>query len=480
MKIIKLWILVILSALFVKSNYAQEIEISNYINKTMSERNIPGVSVAVIQDDEVTFMQSFGIANLETNTPVKNESVFQLASLTKPFTALCIMKLVEQGKIGLQNPITTYIDSLPDEYELITVHNLLTHTAGFPDQVNLVYDNSPVMDISTKKQLEIILEAPLLFPASEACSYADPGYFLLGMIIEKASGHLYKDYLQQEIFKPFGMEYSLVENRWAIIENRVSPYKFVNNETINGRRDYQHELPSHFGILSTITDLTKWEIALRDNSVVSSGSLEKMWTPAVLNNGNDALTWGVNYGYGWMLGDIRGHKYAEHGGFSGTHDLHFIDKNLSVIVLTNLDVMSNSDPRSIAINIAGIVDSELAKPSSSTPIDAINNAEIQELMVSFSQNLNNGIPEELLAKQFASFLSNLPHPVLDRFLTDWKSFKELKCIGKDELESEDIFKFGEKIKTIWHYQLINENNSSSYAIYLTNENKIAGITKWKE
>ena len=101
----------------------------------------------------ITFMKSFGIANLETNASITNESVFQLASLTKPFTALCIIKLVEQGKIDLKNPITKYIDSLSKEYELITVHHLLTHTAGFPDQVNLVYDNSPVMDISTEKQL---------------------------------------------------------------------------------------------------------------------------------------------------------------------------------------------------------------------------------------------------------------------------------------------------------------------------------------
>ena len=480
MNIRKTSILLILSILFWGTISAQDKEISSYIEKIMNDRNIPGVSIAVIQDQKITFMKSFGIANLETNTSATNESVFQLASLTKPFTALSIMKLVEEGKIELQSPITKYIDSLPKGYEMITVNNLLTHTAGFPDQVNLVYDNSPVMDISTAKQIEIILNEPLLFPAGEGCSYADPGYFLLGMIIEKASGLKYKDYLQQEIFEPFGMEHSLVEDRWAIIENRVAPYKYVNNKIINGRRDYQHELPSHFGILSTITDLTKWEIALRDNSIVSSSSLGEMWTPAVLNNGNDALTWGVNYGYGWMLGDVRGHKYAEHGGFSGTHDLHLIDKKLSVIVLTNLDIMSKSDPRSIAHHIAGIVDSELAIPALNSPINEINDSAIQKLIVSFSQGFNNGIPDALLGKQFSSFLSDLPPTVLDRYLTGWKSFTELKCIGMDEIESKDIIKFGEKVKTIWHYQFINGNNISSYAIYLTDEKKIAAIAKWKE
>lgn len=459
---------------------AQDDVISNYIGKVMKDRNIPGVSVAVIQDQKIIFMKSFGIANLETNTSVSNESVFQLASLTKPFTALCITQLVEQGKIDLSNPITRYIDSLPEKYKLITVHHLLTHTAGFPDQVNLVYDNSPVMDISTKKQLEIILNEPLLFPAGESCSYADPGYFLLGMIIERVSGLKFKDYLQKEVFGPIGMEHSLVEDRWAIVKNRVAPYKYINNKNINGRRDYQHELPSHFGLLSTITDLAKWEIALRDNRIVKASSLKKMWTPAVLNNGNDALTWGVNYGHGWMLGDVRGHKYAEHGGFSGTHDLHFIDKKLSVIVLTNLDVMSRSDPRSIAHNIAALVDAELNIPILNGTIKEIDKSATDKLIVTFSNGIKNGIPDDLLGKQFSSFLRNLPPPVLDRYVINWRSFSDLKCIGIDDIDDKRITKFGERIKAIWHYKFINGNNAYKYAFYLTDENKIAAITKWAD
>lgn len=475
----KTFLLLIFSIIISGTISGQDKEISNYVEKIMNDRNIPGVSIAVIQNQKIVFMKSFGIANLETNTSVTNESVFQLASLTKPFTSLCIMKLVEQGKVDLQKPITSYIDSLPGEYELITVNNLLTHTGGFPDQVNLVYDNSPVMDISTRRQLEIILNEPLLFPAGEGCSYSDPGYFLLGMIIEKASGLKYKDYLLQEIFNPFGMEHSLVEDRWTIVKNRVAPYKYVDDKIINGRRDYQHELSSHFGILSTITDLANWEIALRDNRIVSASSMKKMWTPAVLNNGNDALTWGVNYGYGWMLGDVRGHKYAEHGGFSGTHDLHFINKNLSVIVLTNLDIMSNSDPKSIAHHIAGIVDSDLAIPAPSIPMDLKGDDDMQKLIVNFSQNFKRGILSEFLTNQYSSFLSKLPPPVLDRYFSPWKSFDELNCIGKDEIETKEIFKFGEKINTIWHYQFINEKSISNYAIYITDRNKIAGITTWK-
>lgn len=459
---------------------AQNNEIITYVEKTMKDRNIPGVSIAVIKNQKISFIKSFGFANLETKSGVTNQSVFQLASLTKPFTALCIMQLVEKGKVDLQSSISKYIDSLPKEYENITVHNLLNHTAGFPDQVNLEHNNSPVMDVSVKQQLEIILKKSLIFPAGHSCSYSDPGYFLLGMIIERASGLKYKQYLQKQIFEPFGMARSIVEDKWAIIENRVSPYKYMNKTVINGRRDYQHELPSHYGILSTIDDLVKWEFALRGNKIVASESKEKMFAPAVLNNGNEALTWGSSYGYGWMLGDLRGHKFAEHGGFSGTHFLHFIDKNLSVIVLTNLDVMSNSDPRSIAHNIAGMIDSDLASPVLTPDVKVPDDSAVKKLIKTFSHGLDNGIPDSLLGKQYALFLHNLPPPVFNRFVFDLKSFSEIKYLARDDLSNKNILKLGEKIKTIWHYQLKSDGTISSYAFYLTEENKIAAISKWKD
>ena len=86
----------------------------------------------------------------------------------------------------------------------------------------------------------------------------------------------------------------------------------------------------------------------------------------------------------------------------------------------------------------------------------------------------------MLGKQFSSFLANLPPPVLDRYVANWSSFKELKCIGKDDIYGKNIIKFGERVRTIWHYQLINENNFNSYAFYMTADNKIAAITKWIE
>lgn len=473
--------ILILIIIFISGiSFSQEKRINDYLSNIISERNIPGIAVSVIENQEVIYSNSFGYSDLENESKVNKQSVFQLASLTKPITALAIMKLVEEEKINLKYPITKYIDSLPDDYKLITVKNLLTHTAGFPDQINLEYDGSPVMDISTKKQLEIILNKPLLFKSGERASYADPGYFLLGMIIEKASGMRYNDYLAQKIFKPLGMINTQVDNKWEIIKNRVAPYRYINNNIINGRRDYQHELPSHFGIISTLEDLTKLDIALRAYQIVSKTTLQKMWNPAKLNNGEDALVWGVNYGFGWMLGDIRGNKYAEHGGFSGTHALHFIDKNLSVIVLTNLDIFSGSDPRSIAQHIAGIVSSDLAKPEKNIYEQTEDNKVTEKQIVSYINSIKNDSENDQLTNIFSKYLNELPNHIKDRILSGLISMEEITMIKDDIVANKNIYKLGIKINSIIHYQFITNNKNSTYAFYITNENKIAWFSKWKE
>lgn len=479
-----LWVVgvfIFISLMTIKMLKAHNAEIDSYIENVMEKRHIPGVAVAIIQNQQVIYKQRFGFANLETNSLVTDSSIFQLASLTKPFTALVMMRLVEEGKVDLKSPVTQYIDSLPESYQKITIANLLTHTAGFQDQINLMYSNSPVMDISTADQLEIILEKPLLFSPGENCSYADPGYFLLGMVIENASGMSYQEYLQETIFNKTGMKNSQVENRWKIIKNRVEPYKYRNGEIINGRRDYQHELPSHFGILSTIDDLIKWNIVLRDGEIISQSYLNQMWDPAILNNGNDALVWGSKYGYGWMLGDVRGNKYAEHGGFTGTFCLHFIDKQLSVIVLSNLDVMSGSDPRSIAHHIAGLVSPDLANPADeTTTINNDGDPMIDQLILSYADGVKNNSSDELLSGQFANFLHELPPPVKERYLTDLNSFTELNYIGKDDVSENEITKGGKKINTIYHYQVITEKSNQTYTFYISPDNTIAWFTIWKD
>ncbi|HEY7545166.1 MAG TPA: serine hydrolase domain-containing protein, partial [Blastocatellia bacterium] len=201
---------------------AQADKIDSYISQKMESYRIPGAVIAAVDKGKVVLKKAYGKANLETDTPVKINSVFELASLTKPFTATAIMLLVEAGKVELDNSIGTYIDNAPDSWKNITVRHLLTHTAGFPGEVPVQWEGSPLMNVTARQQFDFIARAPLLFPPGERSLYSDPGYILLGMIIEKASGQSYREFVQKRIFEPLQMTDSSVLDQWRIIKNRVS------------------------------------------------------------------------------------------------------------------------------------------------------------------------------------------------------------------------------------------------------------------
>jgi CubicO group peptidase (beta-lactamase class C family) len=159
-----------------------------YIRNEMQARRIPGLTFAVIDDGRVR-KRAYGRANLETDAPVRTDSIFELASITKPFTATAIMMLVEQGMVSLGDAIGKYLEQAPETWRGMTVRHLLTHTSGLPEHAF-----NDCMNTTTQQQFAAVVKASLLFPPGEAAQYSDPGYFLLGMIIEKVSGQKYADF----------------------------------------------------------------------------------------------------------------------------------------------------------------------------------------------------------------------------------------------------------------------------------------------
>lgn len=338
--------------------YADRVD--EFIKNEMSTRQIPGLAFAVIDNGKVTMKRGYGLANVETDTPMTTDSVFELASVTKPFTAMAVMMLVEGGKVRLDDPVTVYLDHTPEAWKDITVRELLTHTSGLGGGGWVEWDGSPLLDITTKQHFEDVVKSPPHFPPGEDASYSDPGYLLLGMIVEKVSGQRYRDFMQSRIFNPLHMTSSGIVDRREIVKKRVAPYTLHDGKLENGRRVWQHELPSYFGVMSTVDDLIKWDAALSNHSLLKESSLEQMWTPARLKNGQLAVVDGAPYGFGWIVRDIPGHRMVGHPGFLGSIVARFIDDKLSVIVLTNLDVASGNHPVTIAVGIATIVRPQLA------------------------------------------------------------------------------------------------------------------------
>ena len=272
---------------------------------------------------------------------------------------MAIMMLVEDGKINLEDKITKYFDEAPAPWQSITVRHLLTHTAGTTDYPSEFDFRRDYTEADLYKAARVI---PLAFQPGEKWKYSNLGYVLLGILIHKISGKFYGDFLQERIFRPLGMNTAQIISEADIVPNRSAGYRLVNGELKN----HQWVAPSlnktaDGALYLNLHDMAKWDAALYTERLLKESSLQLMWTPVKLNDGKTE-----NYGFGWSLNDVRGHRIIEHGGsWQGfkAHIARYIGEKLTVVVFANL---SQANTSRIAPSIAALYNPEL------TPLDAKN------------------------------------------------------------------------------------------------------------
>ncbi len=294
----------------------------------------PGAAAIVVKDGKVVYRAAYGLANVEKKTPLSPDSVFRLGSVTKQFTSLAIMMLVEQGKVGLQDPIDRYLPGYPMQGKAITVEHLLTHTSGIQSYTDIPgYMASKVQaDLTVQQLIDVFKNEPMQFDPGTRYRYNNSGYVLLGAIIEKASGQTYAAYVADHIFKPLGMTHSY----YGTDEPKVAKLAGGYSEGDKPARPLSMTQPYAAGsLLSTVNDLAVWDGALYTEKLVKRASLEKIWTPYTLSDGTTN-----GYGYGWQTATLRGRRTMEHGGgifgFS-TYVIRMPDDRAYVAVLCNSD-----------------------------------------------------------------------------------------------------------------------------------------------
>ena len=186
-------------------------EIDDYVRGQMEKQHIPGLALAVVTNGTIARVGTYGLANVELNVPVKPDTIFQIQSVTKTFTASAVMLLVEEGKIGLDDKITKYLDDLPELWTNITVRHLLTHTSGIKDYINEPTVNMR-LDLTPMAVIDSLRKLPLNFQPGEQYSYCNTGYHILGMIIKKVTGKFWDDYVHERILEPLQMNDTKVVN----------------------------------------------------------------------------------------------------------------------------------------------------------------------------------------------------------------------------------------------------------------------------
>jgi CubicO group peptidase (beta-lactamase class C family) len=322
----------------------------------MQRGKVPGAAIAVLQNGQVLFMKGYGAANLELAVPVRTSSVFEIASLTKQFTAAAVLLLAHEGKLRLDDPLTDFVEEAPKSWNGITVRQLLSHCAGLEHRFEKSVDGSLLLDYSTAGMLASAKATPSFALPGERFRYSDQGYFLLGLIIERVQSRTYAEFLSDRFFVPLGMNHTRIQDQSQIVPNRVAGYTIKDGATVNIRRSWQFGLTSHFGVLSTVEDMAKWERSLWTNQVLPLAVREQIWTPIRVFRANEKEGYLLAYGYGWWVISESGHKIIEHSGFTGTHYLRDGKTGIAVVVLTNRDQPSGPGTGEMARKIAQIYD----------------------------------------------------------------------------------------------------------------------------
>jgi D-alanyl-D-alanine carboxypeptidase len=198
--------------------------VDSLIAVEMKRQRIPGLALVVVRDGETVKSRAYGLANFELNTPASTDTVFEIASITKPFAAQAVLLLVEDGKLSLEDRIPQFLKDPPTSWSMITIRQLLNHTSGLDRDPFPLTRELTGRDFTSLEIIEKGSKLPLLFGPGIRFSYSNIGYFLLGKIIERASGRQYAEFLEARVFKPLGLVSSRVNDRSAIIPHRAAGY----------------------------------------------------------------------------------------------------------------------------------------------------------------------------------------------------------------------------------------------------------------
>ena len=298
----------------------------------------PGAAVLVKWKGEVVLRKGYGMAQMDLGIPVAPEQVFEIGSVTKQFTAALVLRLAQDGKLALSDPITKFFPQMSFGGAAITLEQLLSHTAGVPN-----YTDMPEWiprwreDMSVETLFALFRDKPLDFPPGTLWSYSNSGYILLGAVIEQVTGKSYEAVVESELFARLGMKDSRYGHQEEIVRGRVAGYVkgpegWANAPYLSLTQPY-----AAGSLMSTVDDLARWSDALDAGKVVSPASRDRMFTSAILRGGDqDGIA--TRYGLGNAMTDVAGRPAHEHGG--GIHGftcdlLRVPGDDLLVIILSN-------------------------------------------------------------------------------------------------------------------------------------------------
>lgn len=355
----------ILSCLFLSTQIAQAqtaaAKVTALLKKEMRTRHIPGLQLVVIRHKQIILTRELGIASLEFKVPVSSGTLFSINSIAKIFAGTAIMQLEEQGKLKLDNPISRYLDDLPDAWRPITVRQLLSHTSGLPD-IEDDHTDGLVGNKGEETAWSVVKTLPLTSSPGEKFNYIATNYLLAQQIIERLTGQPFEDYIRMTQWKPARLRKTVYGNSVDVSPQKSPTYTYYQLDRDKGERiltetlrQVNENFPISYradaGVFSTATEMAHWLLALENGKFLKQESIRTMWTPVRLSNGEyDGFEPPFNaYALGWPVAVRKKHPAIGPIGGGRAVILNYPDDDLSVILFTNL---SGCSPAVIAEKIA--------------------------------------------------------------------------------------------------------------------------------
>jgi CubicO group peptidase (beta-lactamase class C family) len=442
--------------------------VDDFVRGQMQRHQVPGVSLAICRDGQLVRATGYGLANVELDVPVKPETVFQTGSVGKQFTAMAVMMLVDEGKLGLDDPIVNYFPGAPATWQGITVRHLLTHTSGIKDwegKTDLDYRK----DYTEDELVQVAMKLPPDFAPGTQWSYSNTGYVLLGILVHKVSGKFYGGLLAERVFAPLGMTSTRIISESDIVKNRAAGYTLATGKLQNQEWVAPSLNTTADGSLYTTTlDLAKWDAALGARRFLKPESYQAMWSPVKLRNGTT-----YPYGFAWGFDVQRREPVIQHtGSWQGfkTAIVRYPGPKLTVIVLANLD---QADPHFLATTVAGLVEPALAWPDAQVAVvdpDPARTAQLRDVLQAWAK----GETSARMAKGLRSTDAGTPSEKASRedLQKQLAAATGFRFLAADDIKGRGIERRGETISTVVFCFMPGERDVR-YRFFLNDRGEVA-------
>ena len=325
--------------------------VADYLAKERDRQGIPGMSAAVVIDNQPAWSRGFGRADIENDVPATPQTVYRIASISKMITAVAVLQLVQNGRLSLHASVRDYVPELPDKGELITVRHVLAHLAGIRHYRNADEFLSRQPFQRMVDTLDAFKDDPLVAKPGERFVYSTLAYNLLGLVVERVSGESFDDYLDKHVFEPAGMKSSGPDDLRAIIPRRARGYTRRPDEPLRSSAfvDLSGRYPGD-GMVSTVEDLARFAAGFNLGKILDPSLVQVMTTAHRTSAGES-----TKYGLGCFVRELEGRKIIGHAGVvpqAAAFLLIIPADDLAVVLIANLE---QADVKTMALNVARLL-----------------------------------------------------------------------------------------------------------------------------